>query len=106
MATEDVTALRDRLLRLRASTFRQLSAADHLDAGLLAVLGNVGAALVALDQMAVGVSEGGRVVATDDGSEIRIALYDPAGTIATAPISAQWALALAGQLVSAAARRL
>ena len=50
MAQPDAIAeLRERLHILRRDAARQLAEADHLDAGLLILLGNVGAALVALE---------------------------------------------------------
>ncbi len=67
-------ALRDRLLRLRSSALDQLAAADHLDAGMLAVLANVGAALAALDQVTITDAEqADRAVVTDvPGDAIRL----------------------------------
>lgn len=44
-----IAELRERLHILRCDAARQLAEADHLDAGLLTLLGNVGAALVALE---------------------------------------------------------
>ena len=46
--TIDYTALRDRLIGLRADVLQQLAEADHLDAGLLATLAHVEIVLAAL----------------------------------------------------------
>jgi hypothetical protein len=49
MSPDATAALRARLLALRDDALRQLAEADHLDGGLLALVGNVGAALAAID---------------------------------------------------------
>jgi hypothetical protein len=46
---EALSELRERLAALRDDVLRQLAQADHVDAGFLALLGNVGAALAAVD---------------------------------------------------------
>jgi hypothetical protein len=60
-------ALRDRLVALRDDTLRQLAAADHLDAGLVALLGNVGSALAVLDRPASPAPPAAAVVPTRPG---------------------------------------
>jgi hypothetical protein len=47
-----------------------------------------------------------RAVISDDGRETQLALYDEAGVIATVTLSPQRAISLAGELISAASRRL
>ena len=44
------SALRDRLIALRAALLQQLAEADHLDAGLLRVLADAEIVLAALDR--------------------------------------------------------
>jgi hypothetical protein len=46
---EAVALLRDRLIALRDNLRQRIAAADHLDAGLLAVLAHAEVALQALD---------------------------------------------------------
>jgi hypothetical protein len=46
-----------------------------------------------------------RAVVSDDGREIRLIVYDGDG-VAAAPVTASRALALAGELLAAARRRL
>jgi hypothetical protein len=58
-------ALRDRLVALRDDTLRQLAAADYLDAGLVALLGNVGSALAVLDRPASPAPPAAAVVIED-----------------------------------------
>lgn len=53
-----LAVLRDRLVALRDDTLRQLAAADHLDAGLVALLGYLGTALIALEFSELITSEG------------------------------------------------
>lgn len=53
VAPDALAALRHRLHEMRAKLVAQLAAADVLDGGLLALLGNVGIALLALDEVAV-----------------------------------------------------
>src|SRR5215204_4045920 len=48
-AMTDTAAPRDRLVALRDDALRQLAEADVIDAGLLALVAHVGAALAALD---------------------------------------------------------
>ena len=48
-AMAEPSALRDRLIALRAALLQQLAEADHLDAGLLATLAHVETVLAALN---------------------------------------------------------
>src|ERR1700676_2013267 len=100
LATGDaLTALRDRLICLRADIAAQLTAADVLDAGRLVLLGNVGAALDAVPTDAVPAA---RVVLVDDGETIQLVAYAEAIPVAAVPLSPQRAIALARGLIAAA----
>jgi hypothetical protein len=58
LAPDALAALRSRLLALRADTLAQLAEAEALNGGMLALLGNVGAALDALDTVPIGAESG------------------------------------------------
>ena len=101
-----LAALRDRLLALRADLVRQLAASDALDAGLLTLVGHVGAALDALDAAPADAALAERAVVTDDGEAIRLASYTGAARVAVVELDAARAVRLAGELIAAAVRRL
>ena len=105
-ATAEPSALRDRLLALRDDVLRQLAKADHLDSGLLALLGNVGAALAALDAAPEDVEPAERAVVVDDGNSIALVVYRGAAAVASVTLSPQRAVGIAVDLGSAARRQL
>jgi hypothetical protein len=84
------------------------------DGGTVALLTNVGSVIAACDAVALEVPDtrqsdampGGRAVLADDGSVIRLALYSEAGTVTAANLSPRRAVALAGELIAAAAGKL
>jgi hypothetical protein len=98
--------LRPRLLVLRADALDRLAEADGIDGGMLALLGNVGAALDALDAVPVDAAPVERAVVVDDGTAIRLVLYDAAGAVAAVVIEPARAVRLAGELIASARHRL
>jgi len=100
--------VRGRLVGLRDDALRQLAAADHLDGGMLALVGNVSSAIAAIDaaETVLTASLAERVVATDDGREIAVVTYSGADALARACLDPLAALHLGSQLVDAARRHL
>jgi hypothetical protein len=96
---------RQRLIETRTGL---LAAMDRqIEAGQLARLAGINAALVALNTE--GCSNGepaARAVVSDDGSEIRLTLYAENGAAFAAPIAPGRAVALAGELIAAALPKL
>jgi hypothetical protein len=96
---------RQRLIEMRTGL---LAAMDRqIEAGQLARLAGINAALVALN--IEGCSNGepaARAVVSDDGSEIRLTLYAENGAAFAAPIAPGRAVALAGELIAAALPKL
>src|ERR1700730_5819247 len=81
-------ALRNRLLALRDDTLRRFVALDHIDGGLLRLLGDANLALAALDrQPSADAALTARAVVSDDGCEIRLTLYAENGAAFAAPIA-------------------
>lgn len=101
--TSALSALRGRLLDLRADLLAQLTAAEHTDAGLLALVGNVSAALDALDTVPDDAAPAQRVVVVDDGHTISLALFTEAGRVAAVALDPVRAVQLANRLLDAAA---
>jgi hypothetical protein len=100
-------ALRNRLLALRDDTLRRLVALDHIDGGLLRLLGDANLALAALDrQPSADAALAARAVVSDDGCEIRLTLYAQNGAAFAVPIAPGRAVALAGELIAAARPKL
>ena len=100
-APDALGMLRARLLALRDDVLRQLVAADVLDAGMLRMLGEVGAALAALEAEAVGAELATRAVVSD-GGEIRLVLYGEAGAVAATVLDPVRAIHLAERLIAVA----
>jgi hypothetical protein len=101
----DRATIRQQLIELRNDTLRQLEALDHLDGGLLRLLGDANAALAAIDrQPPVDTEPAARAVVSDDGIEIRLISYTQAGAAAMVVLDPRRAIALAGQLIAAALR--
>ena len=96
---------RQRLIEMRTGL---LAAMDRqIEAGQLARLAGINAALVALN--IEGCSNGepaACAVVSDDGSEIRLTLYAENGAAFAAPIAPGRAVALAGELIAAALPKL
>src|SRR4051812_26191274 len=99
MSPDAAAALRARLVTLRSGALARLAELDHVDVGLLALASNANAALYVLDAMPDKAAEAVRVIATDDGREIRLTLYDLAGAVAAVPISPRRAMLLASDLL-------
>jgi hypothetical protein len=57
MSPDAATVLRARLLSLRIDAVEQLAASDRLDAGILALVGDIGAALMAIDEKGVAITD-------------------------------------------------
>ena len=85
-----------------------LGSAPHIDGGHLALLGHVGTALSALDTIPPDgdAAPAGRVVVIDDGTTLRLTLYDGSGTVAAVALDTRRAVQLAGDLSRAAGRRM
>jgi hypothetical protein len=101
-------ALCARLVTLRAETLDRLAEGEHLDAGLLALVGNTSAALAALDtaETVVPVSVAERAVLADDGQTVRLVLYRGPDTVGAVELDSVRCVVLAQRLLDAAARRL
>src|SRR5688500_17275718 len=106
----DFAGLHQWLLDMRAGLVEQLADADHLDAGMLALLGDVGAALAALDATgdcsAASARTSERAVVSDDGRDIRLVSYIGGAAVASVEMDAVRAVRLAHDLLDAAGRRL
>ena len=103
----DIADLRLRLANMRTELTSQLAAEPILDGGLLALLGNIGTALAALeDRAADGVELAERVAISDDGKTIRLALYTGREAVAVGELEPGYAAMIAGRLVAAVSHRL
>jgi hypothetical protein len=101
----DRATTRSRLLALRADVLRQLDQADALDGGLLRLLADANAAIDESRQPPEG-EPAVRAVVSDDGIEIRLISYTQTGPAAMVVLDPRRAIALAGQLITAALRYL
>jgi hypothetical protein len=97
--------LRSRLVKLEGELTEKLTRED-IDGGFMAMLGQVGAALDALDRMPVEAEPAVQAVVSDDGTRIRLTLYSEAGAEAAVALTPIRAIALAGRLIAAASLRL
>jgi hypothetical protein len=96
---------RSRLLALRADVLRQFDEADALDGGLLRrLLADANAAIATIDAQPSEGEPAARAVVSDDGIEIRLISYTQTGAAAMVVLDPRWAIALAGQLITAALR--
>jgi hypothetical protein len=95
---------RSRLLALRADVLRQLDEADALDGGLLRLLADANAAIATIDAQPSEGEPAARAVVSDDGIEIRLISYTQTGAAAMVVLDPRRAIALAGQLITAALR--
>jgi hypothetical protein len=103
----DRATIRQQLIELRNDTLRQLEALDHLDGGLLRLLGDANAALAAIDRQPPADTEpAARAVVSDDGTEIRLTLYTNAHAAAAIDLDPVRAVRLAGKVIAAALPRL
>jgi hypothetical protein len=96
------------LIALRTELAAAIMAGDRIEPGFLAMLAYADAAIGVLDSLPVDDAEpAARAVVADDGQMIRLTLYrqngEAAATIELQPLRA---LALAGDLLDAARRRL
>lgn len=96
--------LRERLIAMRASLVEGMAASPTLDSGMLALLGNVGAALDALDLVGAAGPSSDRAVVADDGETIALGIYRGPETVAVVPLDASRALILAAKLLDAGLR--
>jgi hypothetical protein len=97
--------LRQRPINMRAELIETL-ARDGIDGGMLAFLGNVGAALDEFDRMPVEAKLAVRAVVSDDGTRIRLTLYSEAGDEAGVTLTPSRAVMLADRLIGVAVPRL
>src|ERR1700676_150788 len=111
----DLVALRSRLIALRHDALQRLAEADVLDGGMLALLGNtlarcpVGPAYAharEAQRMRMTAPAAARAIVSDDGCEIRWVVYREAKTVAVVVLDPLRAIAIAGELIAAASRRL
>jgi hypothetical protein len=106
-ATPMTDALRTRLLALRADALEQLGDGDSIDAGLLALIANAGAALDALDRVPDDAEAAARAIVTNiPDTPVRPTLYSHEGRVAAVDLAPVRAIALAGELIRAALPRL
>ena len=99
--------LRERLLTMRESLVEGLGSAPHIDGGHLALLGHVGTALSALNAIPPDcAAPASRIVVIDDGTTIRLTLYDSDGSVAAVALDTRRAVQLAGDLIRATGRRM
>ena len=110
MTRDDAAALRTRLLELRDDALHQLATADHIDAGLLALVAHATDALAAVDAIseAAEPAPGARVIVSDDGRQITLVAHAAAQSepLASVEISPLTAIRLSAELAQAAARHL
>ena len=105
----ELELLRARLVALRRSALDRLAEADRVDGGMLRLVADTGAALVALDEEAAAVlapERDGRAVVLDDNATITLALFSSDRQSASTTLNPTAAIRLAGQLIAAAVRRL
>jgi hypothetical protein len=93
--------LRARLVEIRAELIETLTR-DGIDGGVLALFGNVGGALDALDRMPVEAEPALRAVVSDDGAGIRLTLHSEDGAAAAATLTPIRAIGFATRLLDAA----
>jgi hypothetical protein len=98
------SALRSDLVAMRTDLVERL-AHDGINAGFLQLLADVNAAIEALDAVPPeDAAPADRAVITDDGREIRLAVYTGPDRVASVTLSPRRALAIAGQMIAAASR--
>jgi hypothetical protein len=98
--------LRARLIELRDGMLDRMLRKGAIEPGHLPLLGGIAAALHALNSTPIEAGEAARAVVSDDGREIRLALYAEASAVAAVALSPERAIALAGRLLDAAGLRL
>jgi hypothetical protein len=94
--------LRERLAELHAGMLGRMIARGAVEPGHLPLLAGINAAL---DSLPIEAETAARAVVSDDGREIRLALYNEAGAVAAVVLSPVHAVALAGGLIEAASSR-
>jgi hypothetical protein len=94
---------RQRLVEMRSGLLADMD--RQIEAGQLALLAGINAALGAIDGEAVPADPAARVVVSDDG-QIRLTLYRDDGAAFATPIAPGRAVALAGELIAAALPKL
>jgi|SRR5579884_2280081 len=106
MTGKEATALRTKLLDMRASLVERL--AHRLDGGNLALLGTVAAAIAAVERAGADGAEPAQHVAVIDrpGEPIEIMLLSSAAGQIAAALDPPQAIELAGELIAAALPRL
>jgi hypothetical protein len=105
---DDPAGLRVRLIAMRAELVERL-ACDGIEGGTLALLAGINAAIEACDLAAERPADmvaNGRAVLSDDGAAITLTLYTRADPVAAVALAPHRAVALAGELIAAALRRL
>jgi hypothetical protein len=96
-----IDALRKKLAKMRDEELETM-----IRRGQLPRIGAIEAVLAALDELPAEAQSAARVVVSDDGETVRVALYTEIGAIAAAPVAPARAIALAGELIAAAAPKL
>lgn len=104
--------LRERLVEMRAGLIEGLTTAPHIDGGYLRLLGDVCAALAAVDAarapkgvttIVIPLAE--RAIVADDGRSIHLTMYRGAETLAGASLTPLRALQLGHELIAAGMSR-
>src|SRR5665213_1370815 len=103
----DRAATRQQLAEMRSRLLGNRG--KQIDGGDVALLASVQGAIAAMDadgSASVAVAHGGRAILADDGQTISLTIYTEAAAATGAALTAERALALAGELITAARRRL
>jgi hypothetical protein len=95
----------DRLRALRHDALQMLAEDSTLDTGLMALVAHASAVLAVLDAEPVDAPLGARCVVSDDGTVIKLTVYDGSKALAVVKLPRAAALVVAADLVSAASRR-
>lgn len=103
----DRAATHQQLAEMRAGLIDKLD--TRIEGGDLALLASVQGAIAAIDADSGSSGEaapGGRAILADDGQTISLTIYTDATVAAGAALTAERAIALAGELIAAGLRRL
>ena len=95
---------RRRLIEMRSGLLTDLD--RQIDAGQLALLAGINAALAAIDAQPAEREPADRVALADDGTTLRLTSYTQSGAVATVVLDPRQAIAIAGKLLAASAPKL
>jgi hypothetical protein len=94
------------LVRARLLALRDAEIALIIKRSASPTIASIEAALAALDEPPAEAHTATRVVVSDDGQKIRLTLHGETGAVAAAPLDPIRAIALASELIDAAAPKL